>query len=98
MRILRGLRERAFQAFVYRGTRLRRFADVDDYRQPFPGGQGPASGYAVSLDEARQSALRERIRQRLPFARDGSITLNARAWAARGDGLIVHRVPGTAGR
>ncbi len=61
-----------------------RFADFDDYWQPFLGGQGPAPGYAVSLDEARQSALRERIRERLPFARDGSITLNARAWAVRG--------------
>lgn len=61
-----------------------RFADFDDYWQPFLGGQGPAPGYAVSLDEPRRAALRERIRIRLPVAPDGSITLTARAWAVRG--------------
>ena len=61
-----------------------RFQDFDDYWQPFLGGQGPAPGYAVSLDEARREALRELTRGRLPFAGDGSITLTARAWAVRG--------------
>ncbi|HEU4886186.1 MAG TPA: class I SAM-dependent methyltransferase [Longimicrobium sp.] len=61
-----------------------RFADFDDYWQPFLGGQGPAPGYAASLDEERQAALRELIRRRLPFAPDGSTTLTARAWAVRG--------------
>jgi SAM-dependent methyltransferase len=61
------------------------FRDFDDYWKPFLGGQGPAPGYAVSLDEARRSALRERIQSRLPISQDGSIHLMARAWAVRGE-------------
>lgn len=61
-----------------------RFADFDDYWEPFLGGQGPAPGYVASLDEERRVALRERLRARLPTASDSSITLHARAWAARG--------------
>ena len=61
-----------------------RFRDFDDYWRPFLGGQGPAPGYAMSLDERRRAALRERLRARLPTAADGSIDLVARAWAVRG--------------
>jgi hypothetical protein len=61
-----------------------RFRDFDDYWTPFLGGQGPAPGYAMSLSEERRSALRDRIRARLPIADDGSIELIARAWAVRG--------------
>jgi SAM-dependent methyltransferase len=60
------------------------FSGFDDYWQPFLGGQGPAPAYAMSLDEAARARLRERIRERLPTAPDGSISLVARAWAARG--------------
>jgi SAM-dependent methyltransferase len=60
------------------------FRDFDDYWSPFLGGQGPAPGYAVSLSEERRATLRERIRSELPIAKDGSIHLIARAWAARG--------------
>lgn len=60
------------------------FRNFDDYWSPFLGGQGPAPGYAMSLDEARQGALRDRIRSKLPIAEDGAIHLIARAWAARG--------------
>ena len=60
------------------------FRDFDDYWSPFLGGQGPAPGYAMALDEARRTALRERIRSKLPIAEDGSIALIARAWAVRG--------------
>jgi SAM-dependent methyltransferase len=59
------------------------FAGFDDYWAPFLGGQGPAPAYAMSLDEARRSQLRERLRARVPAARDGTITLVARAWAVR---------------
>ena len=60
------------------------FRDFDDYWTPFLGGQGPAPGYAMSLDESRRSELRERIGARLPIEVDGSINLVARAWAVRG--------------
>ncbi|HEU4644806.1 MAG TPA: methyltransferase domain-containing protein [Burkholderiales bacterium] len=59
------------------------FADFDDYWRPFLGGQGPAPAYAMSLDETARARLRDRIRERLPTAADGSISLTARAWAAR---------------
>jgi SAM-dependent methyltransferase len=59
------------------------FADFDDYWQPFLGGQGPAPAYAMSLDETARGRLRDRIRGRLPTAANGSISLTARAWAAR---------------
>ena len=64
------------------------FRDFDDYWTPFLGGQGPAPGYAMSLDEPRRAALREALAARLPVAADGSIALTARAWA------VVGRRPG----
>ncbi len=60
------------------------FRDFDDYWRPFPGGQGPAPGYAMALDEERRAALREHLRARLPTDADGAIRLAARAWAVRG--------------
>jgi len=60
------------------------FADFDDYWRPFLGGQAPAPGYAMSLDEEHRSALRERLRDTLPTKADGSIHLVARAWAVKG--------------
>jgi hypothetical protein len=60
------------------------FRDFDDYWAPFLGGQGPAPGYAMSLSGERREALRQRLRQSLPLALDGSIPMVARAWAVRG--------------
>lgn len=60
------------------------FASFDDYWRPFLGGQGPAPAYAMSLDETARVRLGDRLRERLPIAADGSISLTARAWAARG--------------
>ncbi|MCG6876394.1 MAG: methyltransferase domain-containing protein [Betaproteobacteria bacterium] len=59
------------------------FSDFDDYWKPFLGGQGPAPAYTMSLDETARDRLRDRIRARMPIAADGSISLTARAWAAR---------------
>ena len=61
-----------------------RFENFDDYWSPFLGGQGPAPGYAMSLDEERRNRLRNRLRSTLPIAGDGSINLTARAWAVKG--------------
>ncbi len=60
-----------------------RFRDFDDYWTPFLGGTGPGPAFAVSLDELRRTALRDRLRATLPIAADGSIGLIARAWAVR---------------
>lgn len=60
------------------------FRNFDDYWNPFLGGQGPAPAYAMSLSEDHRNALRDRIRETLPIASDGSIPLIARAWAVRG--------------
>lgn len=60
------------------------FYDFEDFWTPFLGGQAPAPGYAMSLDQPRRDALRDRIRAHLPIAADGSIRLVARAWAVRG--------------
>jgi hypothetical protein len=61
-----------------------RFRDFDDYWAPFLGGQGPAPGYAMRLDESNRHRLRERLRETLPVQPDGSVDLVARAWAVRG--------------
>jgi SAM-dependent methyltransferase len=60
------------------------FADFDDLWSPFLGGQGPAPSYLASLDDTARTALRHRLRVRLPTQPDGSIALRARAWAVRG--------------
>ena len=59
------------------------FKSFDDYWQPFLGGQGPAPAYAMSLNEAGRSRLRDRLRELLPMEADGSISLMARVFAAR---------------
>jgi len=59
------------------------FASFEDYWQPFLGGQGPAPAYAMALDERVRARLRDRIRERIPVQKDGSILLTARAWAIR---------------
>ncbi|MFG3152271.1 class I SAM-dependent methyltransferase [Streptomyces sp. NPDC048219] len=61
-----------------------RFADFADYWGPFEGGQGPAPSYLASLPSTRRDRLRDYLQSTLPEAADGSITLTARAWSARG--------------
>jgi SAM-dependent methyltransferase len=61
-----------------------RFADFDDFWQPFLGGQGPAPAYLMALSEPDRLRLRDRLLERLPVREDGSIVLAARAWAVRG--------------
>jgi SAM-dependent methyltransferase len=59
------------------------FTSFNDYWQPFLGGQGPAPAYTMSLDDQARARLRDHLRKRLPMLPDGSISLNARAWAIR---------------
>jgi ubiquinone/menaquinone biosynthesis C-methylase UbiE len=60
------------------------FRDFEDYWTPFLGGQGPAAAYLTSVPEERRNAIRDGLRRTLPTEGDGSIRLNARAWAVRG--------------
>ncbi len=60
------------------------FRDFDDYWNPFLGGQGPAPTYLLSLPPNEQVDLRERVRKRLPIAKDGKFLLTARAFAVQG--------------
>lgn len=60
------------------------FSDFEEYWRPFLGGQGPAPTYAMGLNEALRTRLRDHIRARIAPQPDGSIALVARAWAVRG--------------
>ena len=62
-----------------------RFQNFDDYWNPFVGGPGPAPGYLASLPAEGQQDLADRVAATLPRNTDGSITLTAKAWAARAD-------------
>ena len=61
-----------------------RFADFDDYWNPFLGGQGPAPTYVSKLKESEREALKDALKNRLPMKEDGSILMSARAWAVKG--------------
>jgi SAM-dependent methyltransferase len=75
-----GLGEIEFQAIEVKTA----FRDFDDYWLPFLGGQGPGPGYVASLGSERRVDLENALRERLPISDDGSIELQARAWAVRG--------------
>jgi SAM-dependent methyltransferase len=60
------------------------FRDFDDFWTPFLGGQGGAPAYLATLAPEQVEAVRERLRQQVPSANDGSIQLAARAWAVKG--------------
>ena len=60
------------------------FRDFDDYWTPFLGGQGPAPAWLMSVSEEKRGAVREALRRLSPAGPDGSVSMNARAWAIRG--------------
>ena len=60
------------------------FKDFNDYWVPFLGGQGPAPSFVMSLDEAERKELRNTLQTQLPFGADGTISMTARAIAAKG--------------
>ncbi len=57
------------------------YAGFDDLWEPFTFGIGPAGQYLASLPDDRSAQVREECRAALP---DGSFSLDARAWFARG--------------
>ncbi len=59
------------------------FRDFEDYWHPFTLGAGPAPGYCASLAPEARQLLMERLQATLPRQPDGSIRLDARAWAVR---------------
>ena len=61
-----------------------RFADFDDYWEPFLRGTGPAPAFVAALAPPARHDLRERLRRRLQPAGSGEIRLRARAWSVRG--------------
>lgn len=61
-----------------------RFKDFDDYWLPFLGAQGSVSKYLRGLDDTMKNAVRDQLQKQLPITDDGSISLIARAWAAKG--------------
>jgi len=61
-----------------------RFRDFDDFWSPFLRNTGPAPAFVASLPPEKKDNLRSRLVERLKAEADGSIFLNARAWAARG--------------
>jgi SAM-dependent methyltransferase len=61
-----------------------RFDDLRDYWEPFLGGTGTAPAYLATLPAAHQRRLEAELAQRLPVEPDGTVRLNARAWAVAG--------------
>jgi SAM-dependent methyltransferase len=57
------------------------YADFDDFWEPLTLAVGPAGAHLQSLSPGEQDQVREACRARLP---DGSFSLDARAWYARG--------------
>jgi hypothetical protein len=60
------------------------FQGFDDYWQPFLGKVGAAPSYVSSMNPENRQMLEEKLRTSLPIDDDGSISLNARAWAVKG--------------
>ena len=60
------------------------FQNFADYWYPFLGNVGPAPGYVMSLSPQDRQALEDKLRETLPAAEDGLISLTARAWAVKG--------------
>lgn len=62
------------------------FESFDDYWQPFLLGQGPAGVYVRTLSPVVREEIANHLRRKLlGDRRDGPFTLEARAWAVRGE-------------
>ncbi|MBZ0297651.1 MAG: class I SAM-dependent methyltransferase [Anaerolineae bacterium] len=60
------------------------FDSFEHFWQPFTIGNFPAPMYASSLDDDQRDRLMAHLRATIPTAPDGTIHLNARAWAVTG--------------
>ena len=59
------------------------FDNFEDFWHPFTLGAGPAPGYCVSLVDGAREKLRIKLSDDLPRRDNGTIALNARAWAIK---------------
>jgi hypothetical protein len=63
----------------------RRFSSLDEYWIPLATGEGVPGKFLGSLSPEQKSAVKEQMRKSLLGDRaDGSFSIKARAWAARG--------------
>lgn len=60
------------------------FEDFEDYWNPFLGGQGPAPGFLMSLDEETRNTFKDTLASRLPSGPNGTIRMIARALVVKG--------------
>ena len=61
------------------------FTSFDDYWEPFLTGIGPSGSYVSNLDASTQTALKDRLRDKLTQGKDQEpFSLSARVWAVRG--------------
>ncbi len=60
------------------------FESLEDYWNPFLGGQGPAPTYLAQLGERERARLRARLEASVLPGEDGRLRLVARAWTVRG--------------
>ena len=63
------------------------FPNFSDYWSAFVQGAGPAPTYLKSLSQSSREELAERLRRDLGVSTEGSIDLQARAWAVKGYAL-----------
>lgn len=59
------------------------FRSFEDFWRPFTLGAGPAPGYCSSLGPDERQRLEDDLREGLARGDDGTIPMNARAWAVR---------------
>jgi len=60
------------------------FTSFEDYWRPFLGGTGPAPNLVSTFSAQECDALIDELKRRLPIQSNGSIELQARAWAVSG--------------
>jgi SAM-dependent methyltransferase len=61
------------------------FKSFTDLWRPFTLGAGPAPGYCAALTESARERLKQTLQESLVVESDGSIEMNLRAWAIRGN-------------